>query len=247
MTQRYLQARSLQGVLVVKGSLTHALLMRESNECMDAALRAPDPRVRLVAKRVLEDAGTWSRWENEHSALMRAVAAQRRDDDQVHELRKTAFQLIHRKAPFEYLRDEKVRGEVRRRVITQMRPARSYAESLLIEHAEFLRSACSLICTLHVGVHLAEDDVFGHPLANYEELYSEYFTAYCCAAYGAANDDDSSAQAALLPYLKARLEEERRRLLGLPAQRPGLRIEKKLREKTGDTQKLVRPSWFKPG
>jgi hypothetical protein len=230
---------------MAQGALTHALLMRESSQCMDAALRADDERVRLLAKRVLEDASAWTRWESEHSALMRAVAAHRREEAQIVELRRTAFQLIHRKAPFEYLRDEKVRGDVRRHVIMQMRPARSYNESLLIEHAEFLRSACSLICTLHVGVHVAEDDVFGDPLANYEELYAEYFSSYCCAAYGAANDDDGPAQAALLPYLKARLEEERRRLLGLPALRPGLRVERKLRERSGDTQKLARPDWFK--
>lgn len=230
---------------MAQGALTHSLLMRESSECMEAALRAEDPRVRQIATRVLEDATAWSRWESEHSALMRTVAAPRGEDAQIVELRRTAFQLIHRKAPFEYLRDEKVRGDVRRHVITRMRPARSYKESLLIEHTEFLRSACSLICTLHVGVRVAEDDVFGDPLANYEELYAEYFSAYCCATYGVANDDDGPAQVALLPYLKARMEEERRRLLGLPAGRAALRIERKLRERTGDTQKLERPDWFK--
>jgi hypothetical protein len=48
-----------------------------------------------------------------------------------------------------------------------------------------------------------------------------------------------------VPYRNARLEAERRRLLGLPALRPGLRIERKLRVRTGDMQKLARPDRFK--
>ena len=63
---------------------------------------------------------------------------------------------------------------------------------------------------------------------------------------GAANDDDRESQRALLPYLKLKLAEYRRALLRMPPVHPGLLIEPLLRQRTGDTQKLRRPTLFKP-
>jgi hypothetical protein len=218
--------------------LSHAVLVRESEDRIEAALRADDPEERLVATRILEDPRMWRRWEVENNALMRDVAEHRRADGQMAELKIKSFQLIHRKALFEYLRDEQVRGPARRQIIQRLHPARSFTEGLLTEHAAFLRSAGSLICARHVGVAVAEDGVFEDPLARYEELYGEYFRAYCVATLGVAEETEAGAQRALLPFLKLQLEEQRRRLLRMPPLRPQVLAGPQLRRPTGDTQRL---------
>jgi hypothetical protein len=225
--------------------LSHAVLVRESEVRMQAALRAEDLLERLVATRIFEDPRMWRRWETENNALMRDVAADGRAEVQLKELRTKSFQLIHRKAPFEYLRDEHVGGTVRRQFIRRLHPARSVTEGLITEHAAFLRSAASLICARHVGVAVAEDGVFEDPLARYEELYGEYFRAYCGATLGVAGDTEANAQRALLPYLKLQLEEQRRRLLRMPPLRPQLLVPARLRRPTGETQRLPQAWMFR--
>ena len=230
---------------MARALITHARLMSASEDCVERALRSDDSHSRLIASRILDDPASWRRWEVEHSAMMRVVADHGRADVQIRELKNTSFQLVHTKAPFDYLREQQIRGESRRVLVAHLRPSRSYTEALLNEHAAYLRAACSLLCTSHVGVVVAQDGVFEDPMRRYEELYSDYFRAYCSATVGVANDDDRDAQRALLPYLKLKLSEYRRVLLRMPPLHPGLLIEASLRQKTGDTQKLRRPTLFK--
>jgi hypothetical protein len=226
--------------------ITHARLMSASEDCVEQSLRSEDPQRRLIASRILDDPAAWRRWEIEHTALMRSIADHRRAEIQIAELKNASFQLVHTKAPFDHLREQRVRGEARRRLVAHLHPSRSYSESMVHEHSAYLRAACSLLCTSHVGVAVAHDGVFEDPMRRYEELYSDYFRAYCDATVGAANDDDRESQRGLLPYLKLKLAEYRRALLRMPPLHPGLLIEPELRQKTGDTQKLRRPTWFKP-
>lgn len=219
--------------------LTQATLMRESERCLEAALRAPEPEARLVASRILDDTHAWRRWEIEHADIMRAVAGHRRPEVQIGELKIRSFQLIHRAGVFEYLRDQQVRGDARREVIRQLHPARGYSEGVLAEHSNYLRAACSLLCTRFVGANVIEDGVFEDPLARYRELHADYLRAYFVATLGHDTPrDERVRQRALLPYLKAKLEEQRRRLLRLPPLQPSLVIEPWLRQPHGDTQHL---------
>lgn len=223
--------------------LSHAVLMRESERCLETALRAPEPEARLVAARILDDTRAWQRWEIEHAELMRGVANHRRRDVQVGELKLRSFQLIHRTGVFEHLRDQQVRGEARREIISLMHPTRSYSEALLAEHSNYLRAACSLLCARFVGVAVIEDGAFEDPLARYHELHADYLQSYFVATVGQGADAaERTRQRALLPYLKAKLEEQRRRLLRLPPLQPSLLIEPWLRRPAGDTQYLpLRP------
>ena len=229
-----------------RAPITHARLMRESEDCMEQSLHGEDPQRRLLASRILDNPAAWHRWESEHASLMRAVAEHRRADVQIVELKSASFHLIHRKAPFDYLREARVRGDARRRFVAEMHPSRSYTEALVSEHAVFLRAAASFMCASHVGVNVVRDGVFEDPMRRYEELYAEYFRTYCSASFGAANDDDTPAQRALLPYLKLQLAEQRRLLLRMPPRTPSLLIEPALRQRTGDTVELRRPTLFKP-
>ena len=69
-----------------------------------------------LASRLLENVGLYRSWEHTHGRLMQTVAAAPRQSAPL-ELRKVAFLTLHRKAPFEYLRDRHVIGLARRQII----------------------------------------------------------------------------------------------------------------------------------
>jgi hypothetical protein len=219
------------------GGISHAQLMRESTDRVGIALRSSEPCEQRVASRILDDVGTLQRWESEHSGLMRRVADSGRLRDQLAALKQTAFQLIHRKALFEYLRDKAVRGTTRMRILTHFHPARGYSHAVVAEHGIYLRSSCSHFCASYIGGDVAQDLEFLEPMRRYEELYGEYFAAYC-SAYFPTEGVDRAAQAALLPLLKQQLDDTRRAFLD--PRREGQRFgrELELRRRTGETQTL---------
>jgi hypothetical protein len=219
------------------GGISHAQLMRESTDRVEIARRSSEPYERRVASRILDDLGTWQRWESEHSGLMRRVAHSGRLRDQLAVLKQTAFQLIHRKALFEYLRDKAVRGTTRMRILRHFHPERGYSHAVLAEHGIYLRSSCSHFCASYIGGDVAQDLEFLEPMRRYEELYAEYFAAYC-SAYFPTEGVDRAAQAALLPLLKQQLDETRRAFLDPRRERQRFGRELELRRRTGETQTL---------
>jgi hypothetical protein len=219
------------------GGISHAQLMRESTDRVEIALHGKEPHEQTVASRILDDVGAWQRWESEHSRLMRRVADSGRLRDQLAALKQTAFQLIHRKALFEYLRDNAVRGTARMRILTHFHPARGYSNALVAEHGVYLRSFCSHFCANYIGGDVAQDLEFLEPMRRYEELYAQYFAAYC-SVYFRAQDGESDPQAALLPLIKQQLDETRRAFLDPRRERTRFNRELELRRRTGDTQPL---------
>jgi len=131
--------------------------MRESTDRVHSALHSGNPNEQLVVSRLLESPSAFSTWESEHSGLMREVANPSFKRTQAALLKKATFGLIHRKALFEYLRDERIRGSVRRRIIVYFHPALDYTRSVIAEHGLYLRKACSFLCTSHVGGNVVRD------------------------------------------------------------------------------------------
>ena len=80
---------------------------------------------------MLDDLQAYRRWEAEHDRLMRSVANERNRMGQLVALRSAAFALIHRKALFEYLRDQKVTGRKRHEVFKLVYGDRDYAKSVV--------------------------------------------------------------------------------------------------------------------
>src|SRR5579863_9466144 len=93
-------------------AISHARLMRESTDRVQAALKSADALEQLVARRVLENPDVWGLWEREHSNLMRRLA-DCGARAQVGELKQTTFRLLHGKALFQYLRRSSARGRQR--------------------------------------------------------------------------------------------------------------------------------------
>jgi hypothetical protein len=153
-----------------RNSVDHKRLMRESTDRVHSALFSANPDEQLVASRLLESPSAFRTWESEHSGLMLEVASPSFRRTQAALLKKATFRLIHRKALFEYLRDERIRGSVRRRIIMSFHPAQDYTRSVIAEHGLYLRKACSFLCTSHVGGNVVRDPGFFDPMRCYQEL-----------------------------------------------------------------------------
>jgi hypothetical protein len=231
---------------VQQSAFSHARLMRVSTDRIESALRSDDAKEHLVAQRILATPHSWYSWELEHAGLMRLVADCAGLRHQAAVLRQTALRLIHGTALFEYLKHRSVRGQLRASVLAHFHPTRSYAHAVIGEHTAYLRKACSLLCTSHVGTDLVQDAAFLDPMQQYERLFAEYFELYCstlCPAPGV----DVGAERALLPLLKHQLDEWRWVILNPKQSLPHLRRESELRRPTGDTQRMPTLKPPKPG
>jgi hypothetical protein len=222
---------------VQRNSVDHKRLMRESTDRLHSALHSENPNEQLVASRLLESPAAFRTWESEHSGLMREVANPSFKRTQAALLKKAAFRLIHRKALFEYLRDQRIRGSVRRRIIFAFHPAQDYTRSVIAEHGLYLRKACSFLCTSHVGGNVVRDAGFFDPMRRYQELYAEYFQLFCSTNFG-TDSADIEPQVELLPLLKHQLEECRIAIMNPQPETEWLMREVELRQPTGDTARL---------
>jgi hypothetical protein len=222
-------------------ALSPSRLMRESERCLEDAARSGDERQQLVAGRLLGDVKLWCQWELEHQALIRDVAGYTRTEAQSVALRSSALGLIHRKALFEYLRTTQLRGAARRRVISYFRGTLQYTDAVISEHGQYLRSAGSHMCVRHLGVAVLLDGVFQSPVARYEELYTEYFQAFCDTLGGGVDTQATDQQRSVLPLLKYEVSRLHASILTLPRTTIDLDYEALIRRPTGDTVRLKLP------
>jgi hypothetical protein len=222
---------------VFRDAISHARLMRSSTDRLELALHGTDPEESGVAMRLFGDPESWQLWESEHAGLMRGVSDHRRLHQQLGALRQTSLRLIHRKALFEYLRDQHIRGSARIRILTHFHPARSYDHAVIAEHGVYLRASGSYLCSGYIGGDVARDELFLEAVETYERLYAEYFDAYC-TTYFLAEDAEGDSTGALLPLLKYQLDECRRAILDPARELPRFSREVQLRRPTGDTQRL---------
>jgi hypothetical protein len=213
--------------------------MRESTDRVQSALYSDNPNEQLVASRLLESPAAFSTWETEHSGLMLEIANPSFRRTQAALLKKATLRLIHRKALFEYLRDEQIRGNVRRHIVSSFHPTQDYTRAVIAEHGLYLRKACSFLCTSHVGGNVVHDPGFFDPMTRYQELYAEYFQIFCRTHFG-TESAATEPQVELLPLLKQQLEECRLAIMNPQAETAWQKRETELRQPTGDTVRLPR-------
>jgi len=202
--------------------ISHDRLMEESQRLISSAALSGQPIEERVASRILDNPRDYRRWEDEHAALMRRTATERLPISQRGTLLETSLALIHRKALFEYLRDQQVRGKAREALIGHFFTQRDYAAAVVGEHGRYLRSAASFLCSSYVGRNLMFDTLFEQPLAEYEERYAQYFRGYCDLVVIPANDPRRASLQALLPVMKMDISEWRRALLALTQSQSGV-------------------------
>jgi hypothetical protein len=216
---------------------TCARLMEHSEQFLAIAAQSPAHEESHVATRLLQDVTLYRSWEQAHGRLMRGVAAKRQRPQQAAELKKVMFQTLHRKAPFEYLRDRQVQGPARRRLVRSLFGTQEYTQCILREHLAYLSSAGSFLCSDSLCVVLMDDAAFSEALEHYQNSYSEYYRAYCDSLLAEQAGETSPVQA-LLPYLRYQLKIIRDHMLaGAPQQSEFMQLQS-LYDKLGDTQKL---------
>jgi hypothetical protein len=202
--------------------LSHDRLMEESQRRLANAVLTGPPSEERVATRILDSPRDYRRWEDEHAGLMRRIAAERLPGIQKTELLNTSLSLIHRKALFEYLRDEQVRGIRREEIMAHFCSHRDYTSAVVYEHGRYLRSAASYLCSSHVGSHVMFDALFEDPLAEYEDLYASYFRTYCSTALASNDDAVAKSMLPVLVELKAQIGEWRQALVALTHSQSGI-------------------------
>jgi len=199
--------------------LSREQLMEASEAELARTARSGQAREQLLAAQLLASPLEYRRWETEHLRLMSTVANPRRNSGQARALLSTAFSLIHRRALFEYLRSQTLRGSGRRDLVQHFHGQESYSKAMIAEHGNYQRGSASLICAERLGTTLLVHQAFGDPLRRYENLYSEYFRSYCDSFLAPPADaqGDTDSVRMLLPHLKRDVLDVRARLMALPA------------------------------
>ena len=216
-----------------------AELMQRSELILADAASNGAPNDKLFARRLIEDVSNYRRWETQHGSLMRVVAAQSRLQPQIHILKKVALSMVHRKAPFEYLKDRHITGPARHRLISVLYGKRDYADSLVREHLAYLMSAASYLCAGYLLGTSLQSPGFDESVALYQHQYNEYFCAqWQCLLADRDDDEDTEGVRALLPLLKYELQDARTQILTPRSSRPGSPTLEELRRRTGDTVKI---------
>lgn len=193
------------------------------------------------ARQILLTPRSWSLWEQELGAALRPVAKFRSHMLQVRALRQVNFSWVHRAAPFRYLRNARVRGERRRRLVAALHDGQfvGYDRAMVTEHESYLRSVCHGFCAAYIGENLLGDALYRESMRRYQALYMEYFRAFGIVTCGREGRAATLSQR-LLPLMKSQLADLRRALLRYPLHVDWLQREAALRKPAGDTQKLRR-------
>ena len=221
----------------VEAGFTTARLMEYSERFLARAAQAELPQTSQIAARLLQDPPLHRRWEHSHSQLMHGVAAPSRPAAKAMELRKVTFLTLHRKAPFEYMRDRHVVGATRRKLIRSLFGSQDYAQCLVREHQAFLSSACSFICAGSLCGEVLGEAAFCEALAHYERAYTEYYRAYGDSLLAEHSGENSPVQS-LLPYLRYQLKIIREHMVSGKPQQSDFEALQALYEATGDTHVL---------
>jgi hypothetical protein len=221
---------------------THALsiarLMEYSENHLARAAYSERQDEALVASRLLEDVPLYSSWERSHHRLMHRVAAANRPAAQLQELRKISFQTLHRKAPFEYLRQRRLTSNERRRLIQKLfGPSDHFTRAIVREHNAYIHSAGSYLCVDSLCDEQMGDGAFSEALSQYEMAYGDFYRAYCDSLLEESDGEGSPLQS-LLPYLRYQLKVIRDHLLAGAPQKSDFKQLQSLYAATGDTQRL---------
>ncbi len=96
-----------------------------------------------VAHRLLESQRSLRHWESAHCQLLRSIVDTETAGLQVQQVKRMALAMIHRKAPFEYLRDSHVCGAARRRFFSVVYGSNNFTSAVLNEHRKYLESCAS--------------------------------------------------------------------------------------------------------
>lgn len=192
-----------------------------------------DCHQKLVAIRVLETPRSRKHWEGSHCLQLRSVANAVTAEEQVRAVRRMGLAMIHRKAPFEYLRDKCVSGMARRRFFEVVYGRLDFSSSFVSEHRNYLEAGASYLCL---------DRLCGESstrwLADYEHRYAVYLRAQFRQLDNEHCGKHDQA-ASWLGYLRNELRRQRQSLLAAPPSKADTLTLEELYRPTGDTVRIT--------
>jgi hypothetical protein len=214
--------------------------MDSSAKLVHATGRVGRSEIGLAASRLLQDRSEWRVWEKEFGAAVRKIVIPARRGEQIRVLRVAGFSWIHNGMPFRYVRDQRLRGECRQRLIKGLHESNGFTRAMVTEYRNFIRSTCSFACSAHIGESILGDEIFIDSMNRYQEVYSEYFRSYC-ETHFSTRGEGTGSDFALLPLLKQQVAELRGAILDYPRSALWLERELRYRARSGDTQQLRVP------
>ena len=185
-----------------------------------------------IAARLLESAYNFHLWENSHSQLLRRIVVAPPGRRQVKEVKRMAISMIHRKAPFEYLRDKRVFGAARHRFFCEMYGQQPFAKLVVSEHRNYLAAGASYIC---VDRFCSESSM--KAIADYERRYTDYWRAQASRRLNDCPPGEEAPPSDLINELRGDIVRRRENLLSTAPRADALTMEELLRP-TGDTVRL---------
>ena len=208
-------------------------MMECSQEQISEIAERGESKQKLVAARVLESPQSRRHWESAHSQLLRNIATIWTTDEQIRAIKRMGLAMIHRKAPFEYLRDRHLCGPARRRFFDVAYGRKDFASSFVKEHRNFLEAGASYLC---VDRFCSESSM--RLLTDYESRYAVYLRAQFRQLDNEHCGRHEQA-ASWLGVLRSDLQQRRRLLLGSrPSKADSLTLEE-LYQPTGDTVRIT--------
>jgi len=189
--------------------------MQESESYIETLHHESFSTNQAILEPLFDNPKTYGQWEAGHFRLMKSIAEDMRVVSQAMRLRKTCFALMHQKALFEFLRNNKIVGNERNAIFSTLFTSLDYSNAVIAEHGRYLRSTWSFVCADHLSSALLHDGFFEHELENYQAIYADYFAAYCGRII-AENRGEEFALEPLITHLKVMAAEKRKGMLTLP-------------------------------
>src|SRR5262245_38503553 len=104
--------------------------------------------------------------------------------------------MLHRRALIGHIRANQLAGNERDKLFTAFYGPLDMTNAILTEHRQYTLAVSSGISTDHL-VNVMDDTVSTNLLREYEQIYTRYFSLYCCMV----NCVDSETTEALKPLL----------------------------------------------
>ena len=199
--------------------LTSRALMEVSESRIATIRQSGSADSRLVVNRLFDTGVGYRHWHTFHWGLMKMVAASDTRTHQVVSLRKTSFNLVHRQALFEYLRESRTTGRRREVIFSALHGSTNYSRAVIGEHGRYLESNSSLFCADYLEASVMDDATFGAELLQYRSTYMQFFSLYCGWIIAEARGADYVLYP-LIPEMKKLLWTMRARLLAMPIGAP---------------------------
>lgn len=219
--------------MVLHSDLLRERMMERSELRIQFAANGEPGYAAEAASRVLESAYAWRDWSASHSRLLGQIAGLRRTVSQVQAVRRMALSMIHRKAPFEYLRDRAVRGARRHQFFRDLYGSSDYARALVQEHRSYVSSVCSYLC---VDTFCSEASL--HRIRAYERCYTSFWQAQANMRMAGVGSEQAIRDRHLVDYLRRATRAAHERVLDGAGTAADQKTLEELRRPTGDTVRL---------